>query len=102
MVLTFDNDYLEDLYSGKSVKGKPKFSENVIIKFKKTVNQLKNAEDSSELRSFGGLNFEALKGDRKGKYSVRVNNQYRLIFRIEKDLVVVEQIVIEELSNHYS
>jgi proteic killer suppression protein len=30
------------------------------------------------------LRLEALKGDRKGKYSVRVNQQWRLCFRWSK------------------
>jgi proteic killer suppression protein len=48
------------------------------------------------------LNFEALKGNLKGKYSVRVDIKYRIILRIEKDKILVEDIlVVEDLTNHY-
>ena len=32
-------------------------------------------------RFFGSKNFERLKGDRKGQYSIRVNDQYRICFK---------------------
>ena len=55
-----------------------------------------------ELRRFRSLNFEALKGDRKGSYSIRLNKQYRLIFTIEKDgSLTVEYLMIREISKHY-
>ncbi len=64
---------------------------------------LQYAENIRELRRFKGLNFEALKGNRKGYYSVRVDKQYRLILRIGEDqpVVVDEILIIEDLSNHY-
>lgn len=50
------------------------------------------------------LHFEKLSGNLEGKYSVRINQTYRIIFRIEKDgnNNRVEIICIEELNNHYS
>lgn len=103
MVIKFRTSYLEKLFEGKLVPGKPKYSEEVITKFKKTILMLKFTDSISELKKFRGLNFEALKGDFKGFYSVRVNIQYRLILSIEKDksVVVKEIVVIEDLSKHY-
>ena len=31
-----------------------------------------------------GNRFEALKGDLKGRYSIRINRQYRVTFRFER------------------
>ena len=63
---------------------------------------LQNTESIKELRNFRGLNFEALKGDYKGYYSVRVDLQYRLILSVEKDSVVITDVlIIEDLTNHY-
>jgi toxin HigB-1 len=103
MVIKFRTSYLEKLFEGKPVPGKPKYSEEVLTKFKKTILMLQFTESISELKRFKGLNFEALKGDLKGYYSVRVNIQYRLILSIEKDksVVVKEIVVIEDLSKHY-
>ena len=102
MIIQFNNAYLQKLFEGKQVSGKPKYSQDVIQKFKKTVLVLMNTESIRELRNFRGLNFEALRGDFKGYYSVRVDLQYRLILSIEKGSVVVTDIlVIEDLTKHY-
>jgi toxin HigB-1 len=98
----FNNAYLEKLYAGLPVSGKPRFSEGVIEKFRKKVLLLQNAEGSTELRQIHSLNFEALKGDKKGLYSIRVDLRYRLEFLIDKDKITLHEIVfIEDLSNHY-
>ena len=39
----------------------------------------------SDLRSPAGNRLEALKGDRKGQYSIRINQQWRLCFRWTSD-----------------
>jgi proteic killer suppression protein len=102
MTIKFSNAYLENLYVSKPVKSKPVYSKEVILQFKKTVLKIEQAENSHQLRQFRSLNFEALKGDKKGLYSVRVNKQYRLEFRLENDqITLVEIVLIEELSKHY-
>ncbi len=102
MQIRFNDEYLEKIYSNQPVKGKPIFSEQVILQFKKNVLKIKHAENTVELRQQKGLRFEALKGDKKGLYSVRVNKQYRLEFKIENDIItLVEIILIEHLSKHY-
>jgi toxin HigB-1 len=102
MTIAFNNAYLEKLYLGLVVKGKPLYSKEVIKQFKKAVLRIKQAENSHQLRQFGSLNFEALKGDKKGLYSVRINKQYRLEFRIENDTItLLEVVLIEHLSKHY-
>jgi toxin HigB-1 len=102
MLVKFQNDYLEKLFTGKPVKGKPKYSEGVVSKFKKCVLIIKNVENSMELSKFRGLNFEALKGDKKGLFSIRVDDSYRLEFSLENDMILLTEIaIIEELSNHY-
>jgi proteic killer suppression protein len=102
MEVVFNNLYLERLFEGKKVLGKPKYGKEVIVKFKKTVLMLQFANSVSDIKKFKGLNFEALKGDYKGYYSVRVDIQYRLILRLDKNQLFVDDIiVIEDLTNHY-
>jgi toxin HigB-1 len=102
MVIKFNNPYLQKLFEGKQVTGKPKYSQDVILKYKKTVLMLQHTESIQELRRFRGMNFEALKGNFKGYYSVRVDLQYRLILSVEKDSVVITDVlIIEDLTNHY-
>jgi proteic killer suppression protein len=43
--------------------------------------QLDAAQTLEFLRSPPGNRLEALKGERKGQFSIRINDQYRLCFR---------------------
>ena len=47
-------------------------------------------QDFQEIR---GNRFEKLKGDRKGQYSIRINDQYRICFRWENENAVEVEIV---------
>lgn len=52
---------------------------------------------------YHSLNYERLKGDKRGMESVRVNDQYRIAFRREKrgmDILITVCRILE-LSNHY-
>lgn len=42
------------------------------------------------LRSIRGFNDESLRGEWKGHRSSRLNQQYRVIYRIERDAVLIE------------
>lgn len=102
MVIKFNDKYLECLIKDEKIKGKPKFSSEVILKLKKTLKILQRMPDTKSLRTLNSLNFEALKGNRYGFFSVRVDYRYRLIFSIEQDLIVISEIIIiEEITNHY-
>jgi toxin HigB-1 len=103
MNIHFANAYLEKFFQDKLISGKPKYSKEVILKFKKKILVLQGASNTTELRSFKSLNFEALKGDLKGFYSVRVDLSYRLIFTIDKHekITIEEVITIHDLNNHY-
>lgn len=102
MEIHFNNAYLEKLYAGLPIGGKPGYSEEVIEKFRKKVVLLENTENTAELRQIRSLYFEHLKGDKKGIYSIRVDLKYRLEFLIEKNSITLNEIIfIEDLSNHY-
>ncbi|GAB2563364.1 type II toxin-antitoxin system RelE/ParE family toxin [Spirosoma areae] len=102
MLVTFANEYLEKLYHQQKVPGKPKYDQSVIDVYIRRVDQFIAADNSNELRGLKSLHFEALKGDKQGLYSVRVNRQYRIEFRLTYDQVEhIEVVYIEDLSNHY-
>ena len=46
------------------------------------------------LRAIRGLNDEPLKGDWKGHRSARLNEQYRVIYRIERNEIRVEVVSV--------
>jgi toxin HigB-1 len=103
MIIQFKNSYLEKLYEGKNIPGKPRYSNEVIIKFKKTILKLQFFDRFSELSKHKGLNFESLKGDYKGFYSVRVDKGYRLILSVDRSgtVHISEVILVHDLNNHY-
>ena len=100
MQLKFNNDYLELLFLGKETKKKPMYNEEVLIQFKKKVQILQLIESTHELNKFKGLRFKPLKGKKIGLYSIRINQAYRLEFKIINELTI-EIIIIEDLTNHY-
>jgi proteic killer suppression protein len=47
------------------------------------LDRLEAAADLRDLAALPGNRFEALKGDRKGQYSIRINDQWRICFEWE-------------------
>ena len=88
MIIEFDKDYLRELYTEGRTKA---------------VFVLSSANTITDLFRNNALNYEVLKGDKKGISSVRINRQYRLEFTVRD--VMNEQIVtvcrLLDISNHY-
>jgi toxin HigB-1 len=105
MEINFNTQLLADLYLGNKVKDKEFKSNPILIKqFVKTVNLLKDLESITKIKQYNGLRYEKLLGDRKDTSSVRVNDQYRIIFleiASETEPFEIEILEIEELSKHY-
>ncbi len=102
MTVHFNNSYLEQLYAGEMPKGKPRYSSQVIDKFIKRVDTLKNISNAEELFKLRSLGFKRLKGDKKHLYSIRINDQYRIEIELDNEVLKLAEIVfIEELSKHY-
>ncbi|MGM0621881.1 MAG: type II toxin-antitoxin system RelE/ParE family toxin [Bacteroidota bacterium] len=87
----------------EELKGKLPFQQNVIKQYKKKIQILITIDSINELIHFKSFNFEKLKGKRKNDYSIRLNNQYRLIFTVssEKNEIIFNVVVINEISKHY-
>jgi toxin HigB-1 len=80
LIKSFKDRETERLYiSGKSSKFPASIINVTIRKF----DYLDAATCLSDLASPPGNRLEALKGIYKGKYSIRINDQYRIIFRYE-------------------
>ena len=103
MRVIIEDDYLEYLFAHGKSKGKPKFGYDIERAFIKRVLQISSSQNTNDLRSIKSLHFEKLSGDLSGKYSIRVNQGFRMILRIEQepDNIKVEIVCIEEMNNHY-
>jgi plasmid maintenance system killer protein len=92
----FQSSELEDLYfEGKGIS---RYPDSVIRAFFKKIINIKNAKHEGDLREIKGNHFEKLKGF-ENRYSIRLNDKYRLIFSIQESSE--KMIVVEEISNHY-
>lgn len=104
MIIEFDKDYLCELYrDGKTGDKRHRYQLEVIRGYQRAVFLLSSANVVTDLFRNNALNYEVLKGDKKGISSVRINRQYRLEFTVRE--VMGEQIVtvcrLLDISNHY-
>jgi proteic killer suppression protein len=77
MILSFKSIDAEALANGRRVKGLV----NIESSARRKLRQLQIAEHLQDLRVPPGNRLEALRGDRAGQHSIRVNDQYRICFR---------------------
>jgi len=77
MIQTFANRAMARLWDGEFVKA---FSA-IERAAKRKLDLLHNAKTIDDLRAPPGNRLEALAGDRRGQYSIRINNQWRICFR---------------------
>jgi proteic killer suppression protein len=101
MKVAFKTKELEQLYITplNEIRGKQKFSRDVIKQYQAKVRILMIIDNLKDLYPIRSLNFEALSGNRKGQFSIRLNKQFRLIIiEAEDELIEIE---IIEISKHY-
>ncbi len=104
MIVTFNEDYLEKLYTkGETGIKKLWFQPQIVRGYQKGIKYLIQAKRKEDLFPFKSLHFEALHGDKEGRFSIKANDQYRIEFTLEEtdDEPVVTICNIMELSNHY-
>lgn len=77
MIVSFKDRDTENLARGIRVKRFEAFERIA----RRKLRQLEIAMVLDDLRIPPGNRLEALKGDRAGQHSIRINNQYRLCFR---------------------
>ena len=105
MNVTFEYDYLKELFESGATKGKKyRFQPHIVKSYQKVVKILLAALTIEELWKFKSLHYEVLVGDKKGISSVKINDQYRLEFEVfqNKDDILLTVCNILEISNHYS
>lgn len=80
MIKTFADSETEHFYTtGKSRRFPPDIHKRAAMR----LNQLDAATVLDDLRMPPSNRLEPLRGDRTGRYSIRINDQWRLCFRFE-------------------
>lgn len=59
------------------------YSQAVVSAYRKRLQQIRSASDERDFYALKSLHFEKLQGNRAGDYSMRLNDQWRLILRFE-------------------
>lgn len=104
MIVTFEETYLQDLYEkGKTDDKKHRYQPDIVKRYRRCIDLMRDTPSISSLAQYNSLNYEALKGDKKGLSSIRVNDKYRIEFSVkmstEEPIVTICNIT--DLSNHY-
>jgi len=80
MISSYRDKRTRDFAEGKRVKA----FEGIARKAEMKLDQLDAANSLGDL-ALPGNRLEALKGERKGQYSIRINDQWRICFEWPKD-----------------
>lgn len=82
MIQSFRDSGTEDVFNGVNSKRARKTCPQDLWKVAwRKFDQLDSANSLEELGIPPANRLEALKGDRKGQFSIRINEQYRICFR---------------------
>ena len=85
MIASFGDKATEDLYHGRNTRRVRRFPPDVVPVALRKLDVIRAAQRLLDLWSPPGNRLEALKGDYLGWYSIRVNQQWRIIFRWEQE-----------------
>ena len=78
MIRSFANKETERIWHRERSRKLPSEPQPVMLRM---LRQLNRVAQPAELRVPAGNRFEELKGDRKGTYSIRANDQWQITFR---------------------
>ena len=80
MISSFRTDAARDIYDGEESKAARHVPLTVWGAARRKLDLLNAARSLQDLKAPPANRLEALKGDLRGKYSIRINDQYRLVF----------------------
>jgi proteic killer suppression protein len=83
MIGSFKDQGTQDIFNGvSSKKSRAALPQSLTSVAQRKLSQLEAARALDDL-SLPGNHLEALKGDRKGQWSIRINGQYRICFTLQ-------------------
>ena len=93
MIITFGNRTTSDLYHGISSARVRQLPSQILESALYKLDILNAAHSLNDLRSPPGNKLEALRGDFVGFHSIRINSQWRIIFKWEASTAHEVQII---------
>lgn len=86
MIISFADQETEDLYHGiDSKKARKRLTKTLWEKAQTKLDMLNKARMLMDLKAPPNNRLEKLEGDLAGKHSIRINDQYRIVFKWEQD-----------------
>jgi toxin HigB-1 len=83
MEVEFKNLDLDRLETDSNFNGG--HAQAIVSKFRQRMQLIRAAVDERVFRNLKSLHFEKLKGNRSHQYSIRLNDQWRLIIEFDKE-----------------
>jgi toxin HigB-1 len=84
VIISFGGRLAEDLFFDRRTPAVRKFPQDLVQIARRKLQYLNAAAALADLRVPPGNRLEALKGDLKGFHSIRVNDQWRVVFRWDR------------------
>ncbi len=78
MIISFGNKETEKIWEGERVSGLPN---EIQEKGRRKLRMINNSQDLRDLQVPSSNKLEKLKGDLKAYYSIRINDQWRILFK---------------------
>lgn len=94
MEVTFATTYLDNLETDPAA-GK-EYPQSAVKGYRKALQFIRGAHDRRDFYSMKSLRFEKLVGDREGQFSMRLNDQWRLIMALHDADKAVHILAIED------
>jgi proteic killer suppression protein len=93
MIITFLSEATRDIYDGKESKQARRIPQSIWKAAQRKLDMLNVAYSLNDLKSPPANRLEALRGNFKGKYSIRINDQYRIVFEFRDKNIYEAEIV---------
>ncbi len=93
MIESFGNRLAEDLFEDRRSKAVRGFPETLRRSARRKLLYLHEAAELNDLSAPPGNRLEPLKGKWKGFYSIRINDQWRVVFRWKDGSAYMAQVI---------
>ena len=80
MIINFHSDPARDIFDGEETREARRIPQSIWTVAQRKLDLLNAAHSLLDLKAPPANRLEALKGSMKGKYSIRVNDEYRIVF----------------------
>jgi proteic killer suppression protein len=81
MVELFGNRLAEDLFYDRQSRATRSFPKELVRAARRKILVLHDAAELADLRAPPGNRLESLRGKGRGYYSIRINDQWRIVFK---------------------